>query len=234
MLAGLPPLVRDGDQFNAMLTVRNTTAREMRVHATLQGIANLPGKDAADIVRTPIMLPAQDVVVAAGAAKELSWPVTVPARCLQHHLGGVRPKTRAAARTRRATASRSPVWSPAAVPVRVLQATLAQLDGTYTLPVAAPADALFVNSTSASGVRRGGIKRRGAAEADRRPARHAPLLRQLPVHLPRAEDLEVGRPEGRHAVGRRGQHAADVSRQRRPGQPTSRRAATTAPAAAIA
>jgi hypothetical protein len=28
VLSGLPPLVRDGDQFSAMLTLRNTTARE--------------------------------------------------------------------------------------------------------------------------------------------------------------------------------------------------------------
>ena len=42
VLAGLPPLVRDGDRFSAMLTLRNTTAREMKVRATLQGTANLP------------------------------------------------------------------------------------------------------------------------------------------------------------------------------------------------
>jgi uncharacterized protein YfaS (alpha-2-macroglobulin family) len=40
----------------------------------------------------------------------------------------------------------------AAVPVRVLQATIAQLDGTVALPVAAPADAL-----PASGTKRGGV-----------------------------------------------------------------------------
>ena len=46
VLAGLPPLVRDGDQFSAMLTLRNTTPREMKVRATLQGTANLPGSAA--------------------------------------------------------------------------------------------------------------------------------------------------------------------------------------------
>ena len=47
VLAGLPPLVRDGDQFSAMLTLRNTTPREMKVRATLQGTANLPAASAA-------------------------------------------------------------------------------------------------------------------------------------------------------------------------------------------
>jgi hypothetical protein len=37
-LAGLPPFVRGGDTFSAMLTLRNTTAREMKVRATLQGL----------------------------------------------------------------------------------------------------------------------------------------------------------------------------------------------------
>ena len=79
VLAGLPPLVRDGDRFLAMLTLRNTTAREMKVKATLQGTVNSPGPIAGEIARTPIALPAQDVVVAAGAAKEVVWPVDVPA-----------------------------------------------------------------------------------------------------------------------------------------------------------
>ena len=79
VLAGLPPLVRDGDRFAAMLTLRNTTTREMKVRATLQGTANLPGERRRDRAPTPIALPAQDVVVAAGAAKEVVWPVDVPA-----------------------------------------------------------------------------------------------------------------------------------------------------------
>jgi uncharacterized protein YfaS (alpha-2-macroglobulin family) len=39
VLSGLPPLVRDGDQFSAMLTLRNTTAREMKIRVTLAGSA---------------------------------------------------------------------------------------------------------------------------------------------------------------------------------------------------
>ena len=47
----------------------------------------------------------------------------------------------------------------AAVPVRVLQATIAQLDGTFALPVAAPADAL-----PETGVKRGGLNVARAAQ----------------------------------------------------------------------
>ena len=151
VLAGLPPLVREGDQFTAMLTLRNTTKRDMTVHATLQGTASLPGKDASEITRVPIALPAQDVPLAAGAAKEVAWPVSVPldAFSIAWEAGAVDSGGAKDAPSDRIKVTQ---FVAAAVPVRVLQATLAQLDGTYTLPIAAPADAL-----PASGVKRGGI-----------------------------------------------------------------------------
>jgi len=152
MLAGLPPLVREGDEFGALLTLRNTTAREMKVRATLQGTANAGA--GAEIVRTPIALPAQDVVVAAGAAKELVWPVRIPADAFSvtweagaDEQGGPATPERSKDRIK-VTQLVAP-----AVPVRVLQATLQQLEGTLTLPIAAPADAL-----PEAGVKRGGIQ----------------------------------------------------------------------------
>jgi len=57
-----------------------------------------------------------------------------------------------------------------AVPVRVVQAALQQLEDTFSLPVAAPADAHSVND-----VRRGGIDVAVPAEAQRRAARLAPV-----------------------------------------------------------
>ncbi|MEO8924445.1 MAG: alpha-2-macroglobulin family protein, partial [Caldimonas sp.] len=147
VLAGLPPLVRDGDRFSAMLTLRNTTQREMKVHATLQGTANLPGTANGEIARVPIALPPQDVTIAAGAAKEVIWPVDVPADAFSIAWEGAADEANAKDRLKVTQ------LVAAAVPVRVLQATLAQLDGTFTLPVAVPADAL-----PASGVKRGGLQ----------------------------------------------------------------------------
>jgi uncharacterized protein YfaS (alpha-2-macroglobulin family) len=147
VLSGLPPLVRDGDRFNAMLTLRNTTQREMKVHATLQGTANLPGPTAAEIARLPIALAAQEVTLGAGSAKEIVWPVDVPADAFSI--------TWEAAADEAGAKDRLKITQlvAAAVPVRVVQATLAQLDGSFTLPVAAPADAL-----PESGIKRGGIE----------------------------------------------------------------------------
>ena len=152
VLAGLPPLVRDGDRFAAMLTLRNTTAREMKVRATLQGTAAKPGAVANEIARLPIALPAQDVVLAAGAAKEIVWPIDVPAEAFSVIWEASADETGAA---KDAAHDRLKVTQlvAAAVPVRVLQATLAQLDGSFSLAVAAPADAL-----PETGVKRGGIE----------------------------------------------------------------------------
>ncbi len=151
LLAGLPPLVRDGDQFGAMLTLRNTTTREMTVRATLQGTVN--SGTAPEIVRTPLALPAQDVVVPAGAAKELVWPVSVPADAFSITWeAGADEQSGAPAPGRARDRVKVTQLVAPAVPVRALQATLQQLEGTLTLPIAAPADAL-----PASGAKRGGI-----------------------------------------------------------------------------
>ena len=145
VLAGLPPLVREGDQFAAMLTLRNTTAREMKVRATLQGVAN----SNPDITRTPMAFTSQDVTLVAGAAQEIMWPVNVPTDAFSivweaavEEQGTEHAKDRLKL-TQLVTAT---------VPIRVMQATLAQLDGGFTLPIAAPAHAL-----PETGIKRGGI-----------------------------------------------------------------------------
>ena len=147
VLSGLPPLVRDGDAFSAMLALRNTTAREMKIRVALAGTAS---KGAASAV-APIALASQEVAIPAGGAKELSWPVTVPAETVS--IGWEASAEEIPSGPDRAT-DRMKVTQvvSAAVPVRVLQATLSQLDGPFTVPIAAPADAL-----PETGVKRGGL-----------------------------------------------------------------------------
>jgi uncharacterized protein YfaS (alpha-2-macroglobulin family) len=150
VLAGLPPLVRNGDRFSALVTLRNTTAHEMKVHASLQGMAHIGAAAGPDIAPTAIALPAQDVVLAAGAAQEVTWPVDVPEdadsitwEAAADEQGGGNNRDRV---------KLTQVVVPA-VPERVWQATLEQVEGRFSLPVAAPAGAL-----PASGVKRGGIR----------------------------------------------------------------------------
>jgi uncharacterized protein YfaS (alpha-2-macroglobulin family) len=148
VLAGLPPLVRDGDRFLAMLTVRNTTAREMSVRAQLEGRVT----SSAAGVAAPLALAPQDVRLPAGSAQEIVWPVDVPAEATRIAWSAAADEQGGSAAEKardRVTVQQSVA---AAVPVRVLQATLQQLDAPIALPIAAPGDAL-----PATGVKRGGI-----------------------------------------------------------------------------
>jgi hypothetical protein len=103
-----------------------------------------------------------------------------------------------------------------AVPLTVQQATLVQIDGPFSLPVAPPADALATNGTT-----RGGLKlalQPKLADSGGWPARRARLVRPLPLRLPGAEDQQVHRPARRQAVARRGRADPDLPGCRRPGQ----------------
>ncbi|NZD57986.1 alpha-2-macroglobulin [Sphaerotilus montanus] len=125
MLAGLPTLVRGGDQFEALYTLRNTTARAMKVQATLTG------------------QPEQQVSIAAGAATEVRWKVTVPqdVTTLTWEGGAEEVGVAAGDQPARDRIKVVQLVQPA-VPVRAQQATIRQLDGTVSWPVALPADAL--------------------------------------------------------------------------------------------
>ncbi|MBB1600111.1 alpha-2-macroglobulin [Variovorax sp. UMC13] len=129
IISGLPPLVREDDQFRAQLTLRNTTQKAMKVEATPRA--------------TLLTLEPQTVEIPAGEARELAWNVTAPAQLAQTRaeailweieardtLGGARDALKVRQRI------------VPAVPLTVQQATLVQVDGSFTLDVAPPADAL--------------------------------------------------------------------------------------------
>ncbi len=89
VLAGLPPLVRDGDQFSAMLTLRNTTPREMKVRGDAAGHGQpAGGRRRHRAARVPIALPPQDVVLAAGGGEGSGLAGQRAGRGDQHRLGG--------------------------------------------------------------------------------------------------------------------------------------------------
>lgn len=69
IISGLPQVVREGDRYQAMVTVRNSSARDMktRVQASFTGTAVAPQS-----------LPAQEIELAAGRSGQLSWEVQVP------------------------------------------------------------------------------------------------------------------------------------------------------------
>jgi len=132
MQSGLSPLARAGDRFEAGFTLRNTTARAMAVKATLMGKA-----DGAALSAQPA---SQTVQLAAGASAEVRWPVQVPDGATRIEWVAAAEETNAAKPAKDRLKIVQAV-APA-VPQRVWQASLQALDGTLSLPVAAPADAL--------------------------------------------------------------------------------------------
>lgn len=125
LMSGLPPVVRNGDQLEAGVTVRNGSTRAMtvKVEATAEGLPALP---------------AQTVQLPAGEAREVHWPVTIPAdistiawTLSAQEQGGDHAADRLAIQES----------VEVAVPVSVMQATLRRVEGTTNIPVGLPAEA---------------------------------------------------------------------------------------------
>ena len=136
IISGLPPLVREGDQYQAQVTLRNTTDKPMKLmveanHQTLN-------------------LPTQTLELAPRTTGQVSWMVTVANQSTQPVLDTLIWQIRAKdslSQTQDGLKVNQRVTP--AVPETVQQATLLQLDGPYALEVKPPAGAL---------AQRGGIK----------------------------------------------------------------------------
>jgi uncharacterized protein YfaS (alpha-2-macroglobulin family) len=129
IISGLPPLVREDDQFRAQVTLRNTTKQAMKVEVTPRA--------------TLLELPAQTVEIPAGDAREVAWTVTAPAQLALSRFESILWEIEAkdtVSGARDALKIRQRIIP--AVPLTVQQATLVQIDGAFALDVAPPADAL--------------------------------------------------------------------------------------------
>ncbi|MFC4199941.1 alpha-2-macroglobulin family protein [Candidimonas humi] len=176
LIPGLPALVRGGDRYEAMVTVRNTTthAMDVEVHASYAGERNAASGPGASAGQRPQAakgqgqdtgaaagqsLPARTVHVAAGAAGIVHWMLQAPpargtgaAEQLQWDLQARELGAAAPARDHLRIAQ----TLIAAVPVTAQQATLLAVDAQHppvALPVAVPPGAL----TSPDGRALGGL-----------------------------------------------------------------------------
>ncbi|WP_265943896.1 alpha-2-macroglobulin family protein [Dechloromonas sp. A34] len=124
IISGLPPLVREGDSFKAMLTLRNGTARRM--------VVAVGGKHGA----TP--LDGQKVTLEPEGAGELSWALkAAEGVSSQPWEFSAREEGGNGQDTLRITQQIAP-----AVPVTVQQASFARIAGQYEVPVTLPPGAL--------------------------------------------------------------------------------------------
>lgn len=129
IISGLPPLVREDDQFRAQITLRNTTKAAMKVEVAPRA--------------TLLELKPQTIDIPAGEAREVSWNVTAPAQLAQTRtqsiLWEIEAKDTVSGARDALKASQRLI---PAVPLTVQQATLVQVDGSFNLDVNPPADAL--------------------------------------------------------------------------------------------
>jgi uncharacterized protein YfaS (alpha-2-macroglobulin family) len=127
LFAGVSPIIRTGDSFDAQFTVRNASERafEASVSATIDGLAN---------PRQPM----QKLQLGAGDGKTITWTISVPASAaeLKYHVdattvaGGPSDHLLITQRVLKAVA------------VRTYQATLMRWEKPIAQPVARPSDAL--------------------------------------------------------------------------------------------
>ncbi len=129
LLAGLPPLVREADKYDAIFTLRNSSERSMTVIAEARVGAD--GKDAQS-------LDAQTVTLAPGASQDVVWQNTaaLDTDALQWEVA-VSEKDGTASDRMKLHQQVVPAY-----PVRVYQATLTQLDKPFTMTAALPTGAI--------------------------------------------------------------------------------------------
>ena len=128
LLSGLPPLVRQGDTFNAVFTLRNASARNMEVEVAAQVE---DGKETRKLKTLQ-----QDL--RAGEAQTIGWEIKVP-QGIDFH------KWEVTARTKDGTVQDTLRISQkviASVPVRTIQGTIQQVDAKAEMAVEQPKDAV--------------------------------------------------------------------------------------------
>ncbi|GAB3625663.1 alpha-2-macroglobulin [Pandoraea terrae] len=145
LISGLPPLVREGDDYRAQFTVRNTTKHAMRVQLTARA--------------TALVLQPQTVDVPAGEAREVMWPVVAPpgladtrAQSLIWEVNAQAPATAGAPAASDALKVSQQI-APA-LPATVQQAVLTQVEGSLSMPMAPPAGSV----ADSTGKLRGGVR----------------------------------------------------------------------------
>ena len=126
LLSGIAPLVREGDQFRAELTLRNTTdhAMEVQVQGRVDGLSD--------------PLTTRALSLASSQSEVIGWDITAPTgvRTLRYEVD-------AAASGGAADRLRVEQQVYPAVPIRTFQATISQWQREIKQPVQRPADALL-------------------------------------------------------------------------------------------
>ena len=126
LTSGLPPLVREGDRYAATFTVRNTTDHPIDASVVAVSATALERSEA------------QSVRLAAGQARDLTWPAIAPEGWSRIDWDVTAREAQGSARDHLKISERV----IPAYPVRTYQATIAQLTAPLIIPVERPHDAV--------------------------------------------------------------------------------------------
>ncbi len=134
ILSGIPPLVREGDRFPAEFTVRNTSAETM----------DLEVRGKYQIDKNSFPLASQRLQLTPGQAEVVKWELEVPysAQGITYEVEAKELESPAGFRSLASDRVIIKQKVVPAIPVRVYQATLEQLDKTLDVPVKAPEGAI--------------------------------------------------------------------------------------------
>jgi hypothetical protein len=183
IISGLPPLVREGDQFRAQFTLRNTTKQAMKVEVTPRAtLLELPAER-----RHPRRRSARsglDVTAPAQLAFTRGRGPAVGDRG-ERHVSGARDALKA---------------QPAHHPRRAADGAAGHA-GADGRPVQ-PGRGAARRWSATNGTRPRRPQAGAATQAGRGPARRARLVRPLPLRLPGAEDQQVHRACATASCGR--------------------------------
>lgn len=132
IFAGVSPIAREGDRFPAGITIRNTTSSPMTVEVSGRAVANGTLDQPASAPLPMANWTPRTLELPAGESRLVRFPIEVPRGAAQityewrAHAGACEDKLKFVQKV------------VPAVPVRTYQATLAQVEGDWRLPVQIP------------------------------------------------------------------------------------------------
>lgn len=131
LFSGLPPVVRAGDRYRAVFTVRNASDTALKTTLT----ALLTTRDGAPV---PTLAP-QTIELPPAASREIAWELTAPAHGESLHWQVTATSGESDEVLDRLEATQGVI---AALPVRTVQASVMQLRAPLSLPIATPEGAV--------------------------------------------------------------------------------------------
>jgi hypothetical protein len=130
--SALPPVAREGDSLSAIVTARNASERALTIEVSASAVGE-PG------ARAISGLNPQTITLEASEAREMSWPIEVPAS-IERLVWNLSATERTAGGALDALKITQTVTPP--IPVRVQQTRLIHVDQPIRVAIERPADAL--------------------------------------------------------------------------------------------